>query len=159
MNLSRPATIGSLVGLLVLCFAVAATGAAATSEAVRSWYPTLDKPPWTPPNWAFGPIWTVLYASMAVAAWDVLRKAEAPARPLALFGLQLLLNAAWSPVFFAAQLTGPGLAVIGALWLAIAACIAAWWPISRFAAALMVPYLVWVSIATSLNAWIWWFNP
>jgi len=159
MPLSRRASAAALLGLLVLCFAVAATGGLSTAEGVRSWYPGLDKPPWTPPNWAFGPVWTTLYAAMAVAAWDVLRRAPKARVPMALFGLQLALNALWSPVFFAAQQTGPALAIIGAMWLAIAACIVAYWPISRLASGLMLPYLVWVSIATSLNAWIWWYNP
>jgi translocator protein len=149
-----------LIGSLALCFAVAFTGGLATAEGVREWYPTLDKPPWTPPDAAFGPIWTFLYAAMAVAAWDVARRAPRAGRPaLALFLVQLALNALWSPVFFAWQETGLALAVISALWAAILACLVAFWRHSRLAAALMVPYLAWVSAAWTLNAWIWWFNP
>ena len=146
-----------LVGFLVLCFGVAAVGGLATAQGVSEWYPTLDKPPWTPPNAAFGPIWTVLYALMAVAAWDVRRRGPAPGA-LAWFGVQLALNLLWSPVFFAWQLTGPALVVISLLWLAIVGTMRAFWPHSRLAAGLLVPYLVWISIAWSLNAWIWWFN-
>jgi len=150
----------ALLGSIVLVAVVAAVGGLATAEGVRSWYPTLDKPPWTPPNAAFGPIWTTLYLAMAVAAWDVARRTGGRA-PLALglYAAQLALNLLWSPVFFAWQLTGPALLVITAMWALIAGCIATFWRHSRLAAALMVPYLAWVSVAWSLNAWIWWFNP
>ena len=159
MTLSRTTSAASLVGFMLLCFAVAALGGLSTAEAVQSWYPSLDKPPWTPPNWAFGPIWTFLYASMAIGAWDLLRKAPAPREPLSLFALQLTLNALWSPVFFAARRTGWGLLIIVSLWCVLCICIPRWWRVSRLASVLTVPYLLWVSIATSLNAWIWWFNP
>jgi tryptophan-rich sensory protein len=157
--LSRGASAGLLVGLLVVCFGVAALGGVSTADAVREWYPTLDKPPWTPPNWAFGPIWTFLYASMAVAAWDVIRRGPAPARgATGLFAVQLVFNALWSPVFFAWHQVLPALVIITLLWACIAGCIATFWARSRLAGALMVPYLVWISVAWSLNAWIWWFN-
>ena len=149
-----------LVGLLLLCFGIAAVGGVSTAEAVREWYPGLDKPPWTPPNWAFGPIWTTLYTAMAVAMWDVRRKQGCWTREIVLCsGVQLALNLAWSPVFFAMQATGPALVVISALWLAIVACIVIYGRTSRLAGGLMVPYLAWISVALSLNAWIWWFNP
>lgn len=158
MRPTPPRRILWLVASLALCFAVAAVGGLATAAGVAEWYPTLDKPPWTPPNAAFGPIWTVLYAAMAVAAWDVARRGAREARPaLALYLLQLGLNLLWSPVFFAWHLLGPALGVITALWVAIAACIVGFWRHSRLAAALMVPVLGWVTVAWSLNAWIWWF--
>jgi len=151
---------GLLAVLLFACFSAAAIGGLSTAEAVRAWYPTLDKPPWTPPSWAFGPIWTVLYTAMAFAAWQVVRTAPERARELlTLFGVQLLLNAAWSPVFFGMQQPELGLVVITAMWMAIVACIVRFWPISRAAAAAMGLYLAWVSVAWSLNAWIAWFNP
>ncbi len=150
-------SVALLVGFLVVCFGVAALGGAATADGVREWYPALDKPPWTPPNWAFGPVWTTLYTLMAVAGWDVARRGDA-GRPLAWFGAQLALNALWSPVFFGWQLPGPALVVITALWVAIVGTIGSFWSKSRLAAGLLVPYLLWVSIAWSLNAWIWWFN-
>lgn len=150
-------SVAILVGFLVLCFGVAAVGGLSTAEGVREWYPALDKPPWTPPNWAFGPIWTTLYTLMAVAAWDVARRGDA-GRPLAWFFAQLGLNALWSPVFFAWQQPGPALVVITALWLAIVATMVAFWPKSRVASFLLAPYLLWVTIAWSLNAWIWAFN-
>ncbi|MBX2800122.1 MAG: tryptophan-rich sensory protein [Myxococcales bacterium] len=151
-------SIALLFGLFVLCFAVAAVGGLSTAQGVADWYPALDKPPWTPPNAAFGPVWTVLYTLMAVAGWDVLRRRDRPAPAMAWFGAQLALNALWSPLFFAWQRTGLALLVITALWAAIAGTIAVFWSRSRLAAGLLVPYLVWVSIAWSLNAWIWWFD-
>lgn len=149
-----------LGGWLLICFGVAGIGGLATAEGVRSWYPGLDTPPWTPPNAAFGPIWTILYAAMAVAAWDITRRPEAPrARLLGAFGAQLALNLAWSPIFFAWHLTGLALVVLTVLWGAVALCIAWFWPHSRLAAGLLVPYLAWLTVAWSLNAWVWWFNP
>jgi translocator protein len=146
--------------MVALCGAVAALGGLSTASAIRDWYPGLDKPPWTPPNAWFGPIWTALYAGIAVAGWDLVRKGGRRAGlALGLFALQLGLNAAWSPVFFGAQQTWLGLGVISAMWVAILACAVASWRHSRLAAALMVPYLGWVSIAWTLNAWIAWFNP
>ena len=150
----------ALGALLLLCFGVAAVGGLSTAEGVREWYPALDKPPWTPPNWAFGPIWTFLYTAMGVAAWDILRRGPRAGRnALMLFGVQLTLNLLWSPLFFGAQLTGLALLTMTALWLAIFACIPVFARHSRLSAALMVPYLAWVSVAWSLNAWIAALNP
>ncbi|MEN0061079.1 MAG: TspO/MBR family protein [Myxococcota bacterium] len=153
----RARSIALLVGLLVLCFAVAAIGGVSTAEGIREWYPTLDKPPWTPPNWAFGPIWTTLYTLMAVSAWLIART-ENPGSALGFWGLQLAFNAAWSPIFFAWQQTGLALVVITALWAAIVATIVTFRSRSGLAAALLAPYLAWVTLAWTLNAWIWWFN-
>lgn len=157
--LSPAVSAAVLIGLLLACFGVAAVGGGSTMEGVTEWYPTLDKPPWTPPNWAFGPIWTVLYTAMAVAAWDVVRTVPDDARePMTAFAIQLVLNLAWSPAFFAWQQVGLALCIISGMWVAIAACIRIFLPISTLSAGLMAPYLLWVSIAWSLNAWIWWFN-
>jgi tryptophan-rich sensory protein len=147
-----------LLGLLLTAFVVAGIGGVSTAGAVRDWYPTLDKPPWTPPNAAFGPIWTVLYTAMAVAAWDVFRRDLADRPAWTAWGAQLLLNLAWSPVFFGLQMPGPGLVVITLLWAAIAWTIRVFWSRSRLAAGLLVPYLAWVTVAWTLNAWILAFN-
>lgn len=147
-----------LVALLLTTFAVAAIGGVSTASAVENWYPTLNKPPWTPPNWAFGPIWTVLYAAMAVAAWEVFRRDPTDRPAWTAWGVQLLLNLVWSPVFFGLQLPGPGLAVITLLWVAIGWTIRVFWTRSRVGAGLLVPYLAWVTVAWSLNAWILVFN-
>lgn len=146
-----------LAGFVVLCLAVAALGGWVTVQAVAEWYPTLNKPSWTPPSWLFGPVWTVLYIMMAVAAWLVWKAGQAKVA-LLLFGAQLLLNLAWSFLFFGARSPGLGLIDIVLLWLAIAATIFAFSLRSRLAAYLMVPYLCWVSFATALNAAIFVLN-
>ena len=144
-----------LVGMIVLCQAAGGLGALATSPA---WYRELARPSWAPPPWLFGPVWLTLYTAMAIAAWLVWRgpSATARTRALGLFALQLALNAAWSPVFFGLRSLAGGLIVIVAMLVAIAATIVAFWPRSRLAAWLLVPYLAWVGFATALNAALWW---
>jgi translocator protein len=140
-----------LAGFVALCLSVAAVGGFATASSVIDWYPTLNKPSWNPPSWLFGPVWTVLYIMMAVAAWLVWK--QDGSRPaLILWGGQLALNLAWSFLFFGARSPILGLIDIIGLWLAIAATIFLFAQKSRVAAYLMVPYLCWVSFATALNA-------
>ncbi len=143
----------ALATCLATCFAAAAVGSVATSSSVGGWYRTLVKPPWTPPDWVFGPVWTLLYAAMGVAAWLVWRSTTAVrGRALALFGVQLALNAAWSWWFFGLRRIDWALVEILALWVAIALTIAAFARARPAAAWLMVPYLAWVSFAAVLNA-------
>ncbi len=142
----------SLVVSLVAVTLVAGFGSVAT-RANQGWFDGLDRPAGTPPGWAFGPVWTLLYIGMAVAAWLVWRAAGGSARvALALYVVQLALNAAWSPMFFGAHAMGTALLVIAALNLAVAATIRAFAGHSRRAALLLVPYAVWVGYATYLNA-------
>ena len=146
----------ALIGLIVslaLCFAAAAVGGIATAGGLRSWYPGLRKPSWTPPNRIFGPVWTVLYAAMGVAAWLVwsARDRADVGWALALFAVQLVLNVGWSLVFFGARSPRGGAIVIAALWLAIAGTLVAFWRVDLLAGALFVPYLAWVSFAAALN--------
>ena len=144
----------ALGGLLVLCFGVSALGSAVTLPAVRSWYPTLEKPAFTPPDWVFGPVRSVLYAAMAVAAWRVWRSVgDAEQRRLALriFALQLLLNLAWSFAFFGARSPGAGVVVIVLLEVSILWTIALFARLDRPAAWLMAPYAAWVAYAAVLN--------
>jgi len=125
------------------------------------WYAKLNKPTWTPPPWVFGPIWTILYALMATALFLVVRKGtSSPGVVLALcvFAAQLALNTAWSPVFFGLHQIGLALVVIVLMWLMIVMTIGVFWSVSDLAAMLLVPYLVWVTIATALNASIWMQN-
>lgn len=145
----------ALVAFLIVTFLAPLAGAAAMPDA---WYFALAKPTWTPPPWVFGPAWTLLYASMAVAAWMVWKRGGW-GRPLQWWTLQLLLNAAWSPVFFGLHQVGLALVVIAALWLAIAATIAAFARVDRRAGGLLLPYLAWVSFASALNLAIWRLNP
>ena len=146
-----------LAGFIGLCLAVGIIAGLVTAPAVIEWYPTLAKPSWTPPSWLFAPAWTVLYILMAVAAWLVWKAGNAKAALILFFG-QLLLNLAWSVLFFGARSPGFGLIDVTAMWLAIAATIFAFAFRSRLAAFLMVPYLCWVSFAAALNASIFMLN-
>jgi tryptophan-rich sensory protein len=147
----------ALVGLLAFCFGAAALGAALTAGSVNAWYPTLRKPLSTPPDWVFGPVWTVLYFLMALAAWLVWRK-RGLGLPLALFAVQLLLNVGWSAVFFGLRRPGWAFVEIVVLWLAIAATTVSFWRVSRPAGLMLVPYWAWTLFAAVLNGTIWWMN-
>jgi tryptophan-rich sensory protein len=136
-------------------------GAAFTAPAIRSWYGTLVRPPGTPPNWVFGPVWTTLYAMMGLSGamlWQHGFQDPKARWALILFITQMALNLSWTPVFFGLHQTGPALVVIVVLWVAILATILALLPISRPAALLLIPYLAWVSYATYLNAGYVWLN-
>lgn len=139
-----------LAGFILVCLAVGGLGGVATAQSVTDWYPTLNKPAWTPPGWLFGPVWTVLYVMMGVAAWLVWRTGDARAA-LGIFAVQLALNFAWSFLFFGLKSPVMGLVCIILLWLAIAATIRAFGRNSNVAAVLLWPYLAWVSFATALN--------
>ncbi|QDU61407.1 TspO/MBR family protein [Planctomycetes bacterium Pan216] len=158
-----PSSLKQAVGLivaLVICYGAAGIGAMATYPGLTPWYAGLVKPSWTPPNWVFGPVWTLLYGMMAVAAWNVWRLE--PTRlgrlPLLLFGSQLVLNTLWSVLFFG--LRSPGLAAVDimVLWGLIAATIGTFLRVSIPSGALLVPYLLWVSYAAALNIVIWRLN-
>ena len=155
----------ALVGFLLLSFAAPAVSALLSVSGPGDWYRELNKPWFNPPNWIFGPVWTILYFAMGVAAWLVWRKgAEEPrpltilALPLGLFLLQLVLNALWTPLFFGMHRPGLALVDIVALWMAIGATAVAFYPVSRAAAYLFFPYWLWVSFASILNATLWWIN-
>jgi tryptophan-rich sensory protein len=128
---------------------------------VRDWYPSIAKPSWTPPGWLFGPVWSVLYFMMAMAAWRVWRRDGIREARLSLgvFALHLVFNAAWSGIFFGLREPALAFAEIVALWLLIAATTMLFSARDRVATALMVPYLVWVSFAAALNGAIAWMNP
>jgi len=136
---------------LAAVVAVAGLGSLATQSAVDTWYGELDKPWFTPPRWVFGPVWSVLYLMIAVAAFLTHRARRDAAAPLAVWWVQLALNLAWSLVFFGLRAPVAGLVVIVALLAAIVVLIRTVWPVSRAAAWLLVPYLLWVSYATALN--------
>jgi benzodiazapine receptor len=140
-----------------LCLLVGATDGAVTASSVRSWYLSLTSPPGTPPSWVFGPVWGFLYVLMGVAAWLVWRRSGA-SRPIRLWGWQLLLNALWTPAFFGLHSPILGIAVIVPLLIVLALTMQAFARISRPAAWLMAPYLVWTAYATYLNAGFWWLN-
>ncbi|MBT2535199.1 TspO/MBR family protein [Arthrobacter sp. ISL-69] len=135
-------------------------GAIATLNNVNGWYVAADKAPWSPPNWVFGPVWTLLYVAMAVAAWLVWRRLTERTRPaLVAYGIQLLLNLMWTPVFFGLYpvMGTPalwlGFAVIIALIIAVTVTVLFFGPISRAAGLLLLPYVSWLVFAASLNLW------
>lgn len=158
--------VGTLIVSLALSGAVAVTGSMATMSNVDGWYASAALAPWSPPNAVFGPVWTVLYISMAIAAWLVWnRRNEASVVPaLWLYAVQLALNALWTPIFFSLY---PSLgtaalwfafAVILALSVALMAIVPLFWRCSRTAAILMIPYLAWILFAMTLNLYAALYN-
>ena len=147
----------ALVGWLALSFTAAAMGG---FFLPGEWYAGLRKPSWNPPNWIFGPVWTVLYATMAVAAWLVWKRGGFAGQrfALSLFLMQLLLNALWSPLFFGLRNTGLAFVDIVWLWLAVLATVVAFWKTRPLTGALLVPYLAWVTFASVLNFALWRLN-
>jgi tryptophan-rich sensory protein len=146
-----------MLGLFILAVvAVSVLGGLATASGTSDWYPTLRKPPWTPPDWVFGPAWTTLYILMAIAAWLVWqRRRTAEVRgALVMWWAQLALNLLWSIMFFGLRQPLWALVEIVALWIAIAATIALFARVRTLAALLLVPYIAWVTFAISLNAGI-----
>ncbi len=146
------------VGWLVLTFGTAAIGSRFLPD---EWYRKLNKPGWNPPNSIFAPVWTLLYFLMATAAWLVWRRygISAVLVPLSLFVLQLLLNAAWSWLFFGRHQIHNALIDIGALWILILVTLISFWRLDMLAGILLLPYLAWVSFAMILNWAIWQKNP
>ena len=146
-----------LAGLVLLTLAIGWVGSLVTGPAVESWYPTLERPEWRPPNAAFPIVWTLLYVLMAVGAWLVWRRRPlAETRgALAIFGAQLAVNLAWSFLFFGARSPLAGLIDIAVLVVLIVMMLAAFWRLDRLAALINLPYLGWVSFAMALNAWIY----
>jgi translocator protein len=146
-----------LIGFVGACFLAAATGAAFPPG---DWYERLVKPSWRPPNWLFAPAWTVLYLTIAVSGWLVWRKSSlaSAALPLAIYLVQLVLNAAWTPIFFGLRRPDLAFIEIVMLWLSIIATIAAFHPVNVKAAWMLLPYLVWVTFAAALNFTVWRLN-
>jgi translocator protein len=123
------------------------------------WFMTLEKPSWNPPNWVFGPVWTLLYVLMGVAAWLVWDRYRGAAKAaLTLFVVHLLFNAGWSAIFFGLQSPGLAFAEILVLWALIVATIVVFWRHRPLAGMLMLPYIAWVSFAAVLNYTIWQLN-
>ena len=155
MQFGKAATVAAFI---LLCLLAGAIGAIFTTPAIPTWYASLNKPDFNPPNWVFGPVWTTLYILMGVAAYLVYREGKNAERALNVFAGQLALNTMWSFLFFGLQSPFLGLVCIITLWLAIAATIREFYAHSRTAAMLMVPYILWVSFATVLNFFVWVLN-
>ncbi len=152
--------ITALIGWILLCFAAAGIGGVASANAPE-FYGQLIQPAWAPPAWVFGPVWSVLYLLMAIAAWLMWReRGFAGARlALGLFLLQLVVNTLWSWLFFAWQQGLWSFVDIVVLWLLIIATTLAFWRVRPLAGMLLIPYLAWVSFAAVLNFVIWRLNP
>jgi translocator protein len=152
--------IAGLAAWLVITFVAAAIGAAASVNA-GTFYAQLVRPAWAPPGWLFGPVWTVLYLAMGIAAWLVWRAAglRAARMALTLFLVQLALNSLWSWLFFGWHLGAAAFADVLLLWATIVATLAAFRRVRPLAAWLLAPYLLWVSFASALNYAVWQLNP
>lgn len=155
--MSKTRDLSGLFGWVILSFVAAAIGSQFMPDA---WYMALAKPPWNPPNAVFGPVWTLLYTMMGTAAWLVWRRDgfRGGSTALVLFLGQLVLNAAWSYLFFGAHQIGYALLDIVALLVLIVTLIRLFGRVDRRAGWLMVPYAMWVAFATALNASIWQLN-
>ena len=144
---------------IVLPFVAAVVGSYFTTPAIPGWYASLNKPSFSPPNWLFGPVWTVLYLMMGLSLYLIWSKSGVTfKKPQFFFYVQLVLNALWSIVFFGLASPGGALFIIIFLWLLILYCILEFRKISSIAAWLLVPYILWVSFATLLNFSIWYLN-
>ncbi|HVF27526.1 MAG TPA: TspO/MBR family protein [Pyrinomonadaceae bacterium] len=150
-----------LIIFVAVCFAVAGLGSLSTNPSIDNWYAALAKPSWNPPNRVFGPVWAILYLMMAIAAWLVWRRKGSVAAadvPLALFAVQLVLNALWSYLFFGLHRPDLAFAEIVLLWAAILATLLAFRRVIPLAGWLLLPYLLWVTFGAFLNFTIWRLN-
>jgi benzodiazapine receptor len=147
----------ALVGFVGLCLLVGAADGSLIAGTWRGWYGSLLRPPGTPPNWVFGPIWTALYVMIGIAGWLVWRRTTST-RPLRLWGWQLAANACWTPAFFALRSPPLALAVCLVLLVLVVLTMLTFRRVRPIAAWLMVPYLGWSCYATYLTAGFWWLN-
>jgi benzodiazapine receptor len=149
-----------IVGILA-SFAAGGIGSLFTFKVIPTWYASLKKPRYTPPNQAFGPVWTTLYILMGISVFLVWQKGLATNGALlafVLFWIQLAVNAMWSVIFFGLKSKGGGVITIMVLWLLILATTVTSFRVSAWAGALLIPYIVWVSIASYLNIGVWMLN-
>ncbi len=154
MNRSAPIQVLVFIGILLMTLAAPSLGAFSPPS---DWYQNINKPSWNPPPWIFGPVWSALYLMMATAAFLVWRT-QGWSRAMTAYLVQLIFNAAWTPLFFGAKRIDWAFVDILALWFAIVVTILCFWRINRIAAWLLAPYLGWVSFATVLNATLWAMN-
>jgi translocator protein len=148
-----------LASCILACQMAGIIGSAFTFQAVQTWYATLSKPWFTPPNWLFGPVWITLFTMMGISLyWIVQRDVKTVKIPLILFGAQLVANTLWNYLFFGLHNALYGLVDIVVMWALIAVTIASFYKVSRRAGAILIPYLAWVTIATLLNYYVWILN-
>ena len=156
--ISRPIALGFSI---LPALAASLIGSAATLPNIPTWYMGLIKPGFTPPNWIFGPVWTLLYILMAIACYRVLRQDSSAGHrwPMTAYLTQAFFNGAWSVAFFGLNSPVIGLIIIAPLWASIIWTMINFWSYDRFAGSVFVPYLAWVSFAIALNLGIWLLNP
>jgi benzodiazapine receptor len=150
-----------LITSIVICQLAGVIGAIFTTSAISTWYATLKKPAFTPPNWVFSPVWITLFVLMGIAAFLVWNKGLSDQRvktALSIFVAQLILNVAWSVMFFGLRSPLAGLVEIAVLWIAILLSILYFFKVSNIAGILLLPYILWVSFAAILNFSIWRLN-
>lgn len=150
--------LGLLAVALALPQAAGLLGSVFTASAIPTWYTTLVRPEIAPPNWVFAPVWTTLFLLMGIALFLVWRSTSRKRVAMVLFFVQLALNVLWSVLFFGLHSVSLALVGVGVLWVAIAATAVAFYKISRTAAWLLLPYLLWVSFAAFLNYRFWVLN-
>lgn len=146
------------IGAIVICQLAGIIGSFFTVSSVGTWYAAINKPSFNPPSWVFGPVWITLYTMMGISLYLVWRSGNRDWVVFGVFGLQLVLNAAWSILFFGLQSPGIAFAEIIVLWLSILATIFLFFNVSRAAAYLLIPYALWVTFAAVLNFAIWRLN-
>jgi tryptophan-rich sensory protein len=149
-------SLARFAGWIVVSFMPAAIGVPFTAP---EWYRSLRRPSWAPPAWLFGPVWSVLYLLMAIAAWRTDAAPRSSRGALTLFGIQLALNAAWTPIFFGLRRIDLAFVEIVATWFAILATVVAFARVRLVAGLMLLPYLAWVGFASVLNWSIWRANP
>ena len=160
MNKNFLVSLGKLLASLIIPLAVGGISGFFTVEAIPGWYRTIQKPEWNPPNWVFGPVWTTLYILMGIAMYAVWMRPRTEERQKALYlnAAQLIFNFFWSLIFFNLHAIGWALVEIVLLWLLIVWTMFAYDRVSKLSAWLLLPYIIWVTFATILNAAIWQLN-
>jgi benzodiazapine receptor len=158
--------VGSLVAAIIVPQLIGGLGALATARSVNTWFRRLRKPSWNPPGAIFGPIWTTLYLMMGIASWLVFRAGQERRAPqvqvesaLKLYGVQLVFNLLWSFIFFGMRNLRLAMAEIVVLWSFILATLVNFVQINPLAGVLLLPYQLWTTFATALNAALWRLNP
>ncbi len=152
--------ITELIISIVICEAIGLIGSVFTTPSIGSWYADLQKPGFTPPNWVFAPVWTTLFLLMGISLYFLVEKGigKDVRTGLVVFGVQLALNLIWSILFFGLHKIFLSLIEIVVLWIAILATIIWFWKVRKISAYLLIPYIVWVTVAALLNYYIWLLN-
>jgi benzodiazapine receptor len=149
--------VGRLVGSIAACEGAGLIGSAFTAPAIPTWYAALEKPAFTPPNWVFAPVWGALYALMGIAIFLIWRKGlheKGVRAAFIIFWVQLVVNILWSGVFFGLHSILGGAVIIISLWVLVLVTMIKFFRLSKVAGGLLVPYQVWLSIASALNMWV-----